>query len=384
MARIALFYSPFRRHARRTTALGGALVQAGHEVVAHVPEAHLGAALAAGLDARLDPRCAEAVVAIGLPHDHADHALAVCTSLAETAVGSFADVSGVLLGDGAELVVADLHAPWAAVAARSLGLPLITSAVTHTLFPPPGAGGHARSERLDDAEQFLARLGSVSGGPRRGSEFAGDRTIMYTAPELTGPLVADPSVRFVGPLSRDHAPIVSQPTGRPLVYVAPELTAPHRSALLEGIVAALATLERELDAIIVISESIAPTSLNWLPGTTSFVRETPSPETLSHASLALVDAGIDSLLDALLAGVPMVCAPATSDQLAGAQRVCELGAGRLLDSIDTDSVRAAILTGLGDPTARPRAFQLGQALRAIDGPGRVADLAADLLGANTR
>jgi UDP:flavonoid glycosyltransferase YjiC (YdhE family) len=97
---------------------------------------------------------------------------------------------------------------------------------------------------------------------------------------------------------------------------------------------------------------------------------------LARASLAITHAGLNTVLEALNVGVPMVAIPVTNDQPAVASRVKCVGAGEVvpLTHLSSHRLRAAIDLVLGDENYRRRAQRLMEQIKTSGGAQRAAEI----------
>ena len=135
----------------------------------------------------------------------------------------------------------------------------------------------------------------------------------------------------------------------------------------------------EADIVMAIWYYIKPESLMPLPENIRIAREVDQEELLRGADLAIFHAGMNTVLDCLMLGVPMVLWPRDADQYGNARRVAELGAGvRILDD-SPKTIRLAAETVLSDGSYRRKAAELGEKARACAGAGGAADWALSLI-----
>ncbi len=87
-----------------------------------------------------------------------------------------------------------------------------------------------------------------------------------------------------------------------------------------------------------------PAALGPLPPTVDARPRFPQPAVLRHASAFVSHAGMNSTMEALYYGVPMVTFPQMPEQAANADQVQELGLGERLDpeTLTPDTLRAAV------------------------------------------
>jgi zeaxanthin glucosyltransferase len=104
----------------------------------------------------------------------------------------------------------------------------------------------------------------------------------------------------------------------------------------------------------------------------------PQQAVLSHAAALVGHGGMNTVMDAIAAGVPAVLVPLAFEQAAIAARLERAGAGvavrgRLLRS---RRIRAALRTVLDEPGCRAAAAGLQLEAAAAGGAGRAADIIA--------
>jgi zeaxanthin glucosyltransferase len=186
-------------------------------------------------------------------------------------------------------------------------------------------------------------------------------------------------VRFVGPLRLPVGyPSVPFPwerlDGRPLIYAS--------LGTLQNRVAynfrALADACEGFDTQLVIStgSGLAPEALGDLPGKPIVVPFAPQAELLSRAALAVTHAGLNTVLDALAHGVPMVAVPVTNDQPGIAARIAWVGAGEVYTQrqITPQRLRPLIERVLKDSSYRAAAARMREAIQTSGGAPRAAEL----------
>ncbi|GLY46966.1 nucleotide disphospho-sugar-binding domain-containing protein [Lentzea sp. NBRC 102530] len=98
----------------------------------------------------------------------------------------------------------------------------------------------------------------------------------------------------------------------------------------------------------------------------------PQPAVLKHARAFISHGGMNSTMEALHAGVPLVVVPQTPEQAANADRVAELGLGERVD--DHADLRAAVDRVAADGTIRRNLDRMRAAIHDSGGAGRAADV----------
>lgn len=186
-------------------------------------------------------------------------------------------------------------------------------------------------------------------------------------------------VRFVGPLRLPGGyPPVPFPwdrlDGRPLIYAS-------LGTLQNRVVGTFRTLAEAcagLDAQLVIStgQGLAPEVLGDLPGRPVVVAYAPQLELIRRAALVVTHAGLNTVLDALSAGVPMVAVPVTNEQPGIAARVAWVGAGAALPLKRATPERLRSLVGRvrQDPAYRSAAERVRESIQAGGGAPRAAEI----------
>lgn len=162
--------------------------------------------------------------------------------------------------------------------------------------------------------------------------------------------------------------------GKPLMYASMG-TIQNR---LIGVFQKIASACEELDAQLVISlgGSASPESLPELPGKPLVVKYAPQLELLKKATLTITHAGLNTTLESLSNGVPMVAIPIANDQLGVAARIAWTGAGEFvpLSGLSIPRLRTAIQRVLTEDSYKQNALKLQQAIQKAGGVSRAADI----------
>jgi MGT family glycosyltransferase len=131
----------------------------------------------------------------------------------------------------------------------------------------------------------------------------------------------------------------------------------------------------EWDVVIATGDHLDPAELGELPENVEASRHVPQLDVLSHADLFVTHGGMNSVMESLYHGVPMVVLPQMSEQRANALRVEELGLGTFLarDKATVDSLRNAAKAVDGDPSVGERVRAAQREMRELDGSKIAAD-----------
>lgn len=162
--------------------------------------------------------------------------------------------------------------------------------------------------------------------------------------------------------------------GRPLIYASLG-TFQNGSKRLFGVIAeACAGLDAQL--LISLGGGLDPAELGELAGDPLVVRVAPQLEILKQTALAITHGGINTVLESLSEGVPLVAIPLGNDQPGMAARIKARGAGVVVSrrGLTPARLRQAVTRVLHDPGYREAAQALQTAIGQLDGPGRAAEL----------
>jgi MGT family glycosyltransferase len=138
-----------------------------------------------------------------------------------------------------------------------------------------------------------------------------------------------------------------------------------------------------LDAQLVISlgGGAKPDQVGRLPGNPLVVDYAPQLDLLSRAALTITHAGLNTVLESLSRGVPMVAIPVGNDQPGVAARVKWLGAGETLPlkRLRADRLRTLVKKVLETERYRLQARQLMFEIKGTNGVANAADLVEQVL-----
>jgi MGT family glycosyltransferase len=295
-----------------------------------------------------------------------------------------------LRGARPDLIVHDSACVWGAVAARELQVPAAASFTTFAYnrhVPSPTRGscallaaamkrpgclrGYLRSRwelqrRFDTRGLPLLDLGNIRQ----------PLNLVYTSPAFQpGVEDFDASYRFVGPSIGSRPVDPSFPASRlrdPVLYASLGTVFPADPRLLRSFAIALAPLG---GTVVVSTGQTDPAALDPLPANVLVRRYVPQPEVLARAALLVTHGGMNSVNEAMYAGVPMLVVPQGADQPMVARRVVELGAGLSIrtQNVTERAVHALARRLLDDPRFRAATSTLRDAQRQAGGYRRAAD-----------
>jgi zeaxanthin glucosyltransferase len=304
-----------------------------------------------------------------------------------------------------DAIIADKASPAAGTIADVTGRPYVT--IANSLMPelspdiPPAGfgwrhveGGLARARNrfgnalhVAIAWPLLRRLNAFRGRHdlslyRQPVDWCSQRLRVAQWPEVFElPARQRSQFVYVGPLhddeSRASTPFPYEKlTGEPLVYASLGTLHNRRHDIFDRIVRATAGLGVQ----VVMSFGRADADVRAdLPAHVLAVPFAPQLELLKRATLTITHAGLNTVLESLSAGVPVVALPVSNDQPGVAERVRYHGVGIAVGTgwAAIGNLRHAVDTVLRDPEYGRRAKALAQAIAKT---GRAA-LAADLIEA---
>lgn len=372
MSRYGLFCFLGRGHLDPALAIGRRLQARGHDVtVFHLTIAEAAVRRAglgfAAIDCREPPNAAAARVDSGRGRTW----LSTVAAVGAHAERTLREAPDALRQRGIDVVVADQLDVAAGSVAELLGLPFVSVSCGPPLYlddsvPPPyvgwsadGALAVARNRRANAmvervAAPLLARINAARQAWRlpaiaRVNELFSRRGVITQLPAaLELPRAAPRSLFYTGQFRDDSLdlPVTfdwSRLDGAPLVYASMG-TIRNTSAAMFRMIAEAAV---DLGARLVLSlggGTLRPADLGALPGRPVVVHFAPQRSLLARAVLTVNCAGMNTTLDSLWSGVPMVAIPVAEDQPGVAARIVRAGVGIVepFQTITTLRLRAAM------------------------------------------
>lgn len=311
-----------------------------------------------------------------------------------------------------DCVLVDQNEPAGGTVAEHLGLPFVTVCPSLPLnrepgIPPPfmpwaysatpwgrlrNRIGYGLSDLLiSPINRVLNRYRTAWGlrpVSRPDDTFSSLAQLSQMIPELDFPRrELPPSFHYLGPfLDPSPVPVAfpfEQLNGKPLIYASLGTLQARDSKYFQLIAEACAGLDAQL---VLSAGGDAGTLPQHLAGSPIVVRYAPQLEILARASLTITHAGLNTVMQSLLFGVPMVALPITHDQPAIAARVARSGTGEMIPmrKATPRSLRAFVQRILQDDSYRTRARALQQSVQSAGGVERAAIIIEDALNASSR
>jgi zeaxanthin glucosyltransferase len=306
---------------------------------------------------------------------------------------------------GATCCIIDQLEPAGALAAASLGLPWITVANALAVnrepgVPPPftawtwrpGLAARNRNRAGWQVHDLFMRPLSCVIADWANEHRLAMRTLDDTfsplaqisqlVPGLDFPRTALPAgFHYVGPLRL--APPPPRTTRGRLVFASLGTLQGHRAKLFRDIARAARTCEADL--LIAHGGRLPAHLAATLPGRPTVRDFVPQDEVLAGAAALVGHGGMNTVMDALAAGVPAVLVPLAFEQAAIAARVVRAGAGIAVHGwpLRARRIRSALAEVLNEPSYQQAAAALANEVALAGGAGRAAEIILDAVGRTT-
>ena len=186
-------------------------------------------------------------------------------------------------------------------------------------------------------------------------------------------------LHYVGPLRNPSPQLVSFPyeklTKQPMIYASLGSVQNTKYSIFHCIAAACVGLDVQL--VIAHGGGLNAQAVKSLPGSPLVVKYAPQPDVLAHANLTITHAGMNTTLDSLRYGVPLVAIPITFEQPGTGARIRATGVGEVLSlsKLNTSSLRLTIKRVLSENSYRKNALRIQQSISMAGG----AKLAANII-----
>lgn len=159
---------------------------------------------------------------------------------------------------------------------------------------------------------------------------------------------------------------------RPLIYASMGTLQNRIRHVFHLIAEACADLPVQL--VMSFGGSADPDEFSGLAGDPIAVRFAPQLQLLKKASICITHAGLNTAMEALACGVPMLAIPVTNDQPGVAARIehYDLGKRIMLRRLNSRQIKRALESLLSESTHRENARSMQSAIQGIDGPAEAA------------
>jgi MGT family glycosyltransferase len=310
------------------------------------------------------------------------------------------EAPAVLKRIGAEALIVDQLEAGGGLVAEHLGLPFASVADTMPINREPGVPPPYVGWRYDGSEKGVkrnlggwrvsdllmrgvgkaiernARMLGVPARRRLEDCFSPRLQISQMVPGIDFPRKELPaSFHYTGPFRRGPAGAFELPGGdnRPLVYCTLGTLQGSRVGIFRKVAEACARLDLRL---LITQGGLAQVSrAERLPGDPLVYDWVPQEAVLAHADIVVCHGGINTVLEPLAAGLPMVVMPLAFEQSAIAARMEHAGVAKVLSfRSSARRIAEAIAEVRETPSYRERARAVRQEMRAAGGVARAADL----------
>ena len=159
-----------------------------------------------------------------------------------------------------------------------------------------------------------------------------------------------------------------QLTGEPIVYASMGTLQNGLVDIFRSITKAAIGL-KELQFVLAVGGHLDPKQLGAVPANVMVVSYAPQIDILRRSSLCITHAGLNTALESLSSGVPMLALPITNDQPGVAARIANKKVGIVIspDQAFPENFVAAIKRALCDSTIRDDVHRVQKAIRSADG-----------------
>jgi MGT family glycosyltransferase len=164
-------------------------------------------------------------------------------------------------------------------------------------------------------------------------------------------------------------------TGEPLIFASMGTLQNGLESVFRTISEAVGT-RRDMQLVLSIGPALDPKHIDSLPPNSIVVNYAPQVELLKRSALCITHAGLNTVLESLTQGVPMVAIPITSDQPGVAARIAHTNTGAYVSFQDVTSPRLSTLVDqvLSNSEYRENAGKMKQVIARSRGLERAADL----------
>lgn len=189
---------------------------------------------------------------------------------------------------------------------------------------------------------------------------------------------------YVGPLRDRGSQSLSFPferlTGQPLIYASLGSVQNTKHHLFHAIAAACADLDVQL--VITHGGGMDAATVRSLAGNPLVVDYAPQLEVLARADLTITHGGMNTVLDSLSQGVPLVAIPITFEQPGNAARIRWTKTGEVISlrRLQVPILQRTIQRVLTQKTYRQQAQQMQRAIAQSGGVNRAATLIERVVG----
>lgn len=313
------------------------------------------------------------------------------------------DLPGVIRSAGIEALLVDQVNPAAGTTAEIAGLPFVKVCNALALNRDPGCppavlpwryrSGPMGRLRNQIGNGFLYRVAAPvrnainAHRTRHGlAPRLGEESPAFLAEIAQQPAFFDfprsrpePRLHFTGPWHAKTGEISfpwQRLDGRPLIYASLGTLQNRLAGMFTTIAEAVAPLNAQLVISLGAADQDAAAVAAQCPGQPIVVPVAPQLSLLEKATLTITHAGLNTALESLTRGVPMVAIPITNDQPGVARRLEWLGLAKVVlpRQLTASRLRRAVSHILGNSSYRTQAQKRAGEIAKTDGVTMAADI----------
>ena len=214
--------------------------------------------------------------------------------------------------------------------------------------------------------------------------------ITQTPKELDFPIPhLPPQFHYAGPFHDNHGrePVPfpwEQLTAKPLIYASMGTLVNGMTNVYGTILEAVGEFP-EMQVVLSVGRNVDPSDLGPIAANTIVVRSAPQIELLQRAALCLTHGGLNTTLEALAEGVPIVAIPIGYDQPGVAARIAYHRVGEFVEigNLTARRLSELIVKVTANPSYRDKARWFQKVLRETRGLDMAADIIERAFGENT-
>ncbi|MGW4528062.1 nucleotide disphospho-sugar-binding domain-containing protein [Amycolatopsis sp. NPDC004378] len=366
--------APAHGHVNPTLAIAAELVARGNRVTYFLPDRFRPAVESTGAGLR------DFAVEPLTPPDNAEGDVAATLGYVADRMLAFAEVAAEPLQKlfdelRPDVVLSEKMAFWATflvLGRRANGVDFSPS----YLLPAIGGAG-ALPGAIDGTRltAVAARYGVAEPDPAALLGDTARSTIVFMHRDFHPPLDVDDSVHFVGPVATrpERDPGFPVDELHDAVFVSLGTAFNRRRAFFADCIEAFRGAPEQV--VLNHGDGVDPVELPAAPANFVLAPHVPQLAVLRRSRVFVTHGGMNSTMEAIAAGVPMVVVPQMAEQAMTAERVARLGLGVRLDPVDVTPARlaSAVRFVADDPgirsnlrKARELAYQAGGGVRAAD------------------
>ncbi|HKS04373.1 MAG TPA: nucleotide disphospho-sugar-binding domain-containing protein, partial [Chthoniobacterales bacterium] len=226
-------------------------------------------------------------------------------------------------------------------------------------------------ELNSDGYNTISKLAWITQTPK---EFDFESSHWSSTLHHTGPFL-DPAGRM-----KEDFPW-EQITGQPIIYASMGTLQNGVASVYHEIVTAVEK-RKDMQLVLSIGNQVDRKQIGSLPGNAIVVNHAPQFELLQRASVCITHAGLNTVLECLLNGVPQVAIPVTHDQPGVAARIADKKTGLVMPLKDLNASRLELLLdeAFANATYRDNARHFQKGLAKYSGLSIAAELLEDAFG----